>query len=83
MSKKLEDGGRQRAREKVGRARSHGAPTGVELQGSVLFTHVRDGLGVGGPWSRQGCGPANGWQKMDMEMLGCILKRELLEFAQY
>lgn len=42
MSKKLEDGGRQRAREKVGRARSHGAPTGIELQGSVLCTHVRE-----------------------------------------
>lgn len=68
MSKKLEDGGSQKAREKVGRARSHGAPTGIELQGSVLFTHVRDGLSVGGQWSRRGHGPAKGWQKMDMEI---------------
>lgn len=41
------------------------------------------GSGVGGQRSRQGRGPAKGWQKMDVEMLGCILKRELLGLVQY
>ena len=42
----------------AGRARSHGAPTRIELQGSVLFTHVRVaqvwlGSEQTGPWSSQ------------------------------